>query len=437
MKFRISALSINELGQRKNQEDSIYPPLTGSLTKGNLFILCDGMGGHASGEVASATVCEVMSEYVKKKFKDDDFFYESDFYEALDAAYDQLDAKDSVEERKMGTTLTFVKFHKGGCFIAHIGDSRIYHIRPSAHKVMHVTRDHSLINALIDAGELTPEEAKASKQKNVITRAMQPHQDNRVKAECTNLTDIEAGDYLYMCSDGMLEEMEDSELVNILSLKQPDMRKIEILKGATKDNKDNHSAHLIRIVSMVNDEVRMPVAVAAPNPEPQPEDSAHENVTSEHSKRHPLYLSLLIGCCVGIALFFMFKSRSKAESSVPVEQSDTEIIESVLEEKTEQRKVNDIKSSDPRGSNEKPESQPSVTSASRHSNDTGTTVSATPATPATPATQNSGNAMSPEPDSTAKTTSAKEQFTQKDTTKGNGKNDNDKGPEDSESGESK
>ena len=258
MKYRTSAYSIHELGHRSNQEDSIYPPFSETPSGGSLFILCDGMGGHAAGEVASQTVCATMSRYIDDRPREDGQFDEEDFNAALYAAYDALDARDTGDEKKMGTTLTFVKFHEGGCFTAHIGDSRIYHIRPSEKRILHVTRDHSLVNNLIELGEMTSEEAKNSRQKNVITRALQPHEERRSKADCLNLTDLRAGDYIYMCSDGMLEEMEDRELVNILSLPQPDVKKIGILKGATKDNKDNHSALLIRIASLNGEDTTTP-----------------------------------------------------------------------------------------------------------------------------------------------------------------------------------
>lgn len=253
MFYKVTALSMLEQGQRENQEDSLYPPFTGAPSDSSLFILCDGMGGHAAGEVASQTVCDVMSQYVAAHPREDGLFGETDFYAALDAAYSALDAKDTEEVKKMGTTLTFVKFHSGGCFTAHIGDSRIYHIRPSEGRILHVTRDHSLVNDLVRLGELTPEEAKTSRQKNVITRAVQPHQDQHTKADCLDITDLAVGDYFYMCSDGMLEHSEDEEIVNILSLPRPDEDKIAILRGATKDNKDNHSAHLIRIADIMED----------------------------------------------------------------------------------------------------------------------------------------------------------------------------------------
>lgn len=242
MKFQTTYHSIHELGQRSNQEDSIYPALGQKIPNNGIFILCDGMGGHESGEVASQTVCQTMSSYILNH-------PDTDFDSALEAAYIALDTKDNHAEKKMGTTLAFVKFDEDKCIVAHIGDSRVYQIRPSEKRIVYVTRDHSLVNSLIDCGELTPEEARHSKQKNVITRAMQPNQERRAKADVAILSDIKAGDYFYMCSDGMLEVSEDEDIVNVLSSDKTDEQKIKILKGVTQNNKDNHSAHLIHIVN--------------------------------------------------------------------------------------------------------------------------------------------------------------------------------------------
>ncbi len=258
MKIQVISYPINELGQRSNQEDSLYPPVEETSYRGPLFILCDGMGGHAAGEVASGTVCEAMSRYILSHFSDKEAFGEDEFTAALTYAYAALDEKDTDDEKKMGTTLAFAIFHQGGCFVAHIGDSRVYQIRPSEKRVVFVTRDHSLVNDLVELGEMTREEAKTSNRKNVITRAMQPHQDHQVQADCVNLTDLEQGDYLYLCSDGMLEQMDDREIVNILSLHKSDSEKIQILKGATEDNRDNHSAHLIHITSVGSEEEARP-----------------------------------------------------------------------------------------------------------------------------------------------------------------------------------
>lgn len=269
MIIKNTALQIYELGQRTNQEDSLFPPFVRKPLSEDCYILCDGMGGHSAGEVASGAVCETMGRYVREHAREDGLFEEKDFQEALDAAFDALDALDDGAERKMGTTLTFIKFHKGGCFVAHIGDSRVYQIRPSARQVLFVTRDHSLVNDLIKLGELTPEEARTSNQKNVITRAMQPNLERRPHADCVNLTDIRPGDYFFLCSDGMLENAEDAELVNIMSMKRPDAEKIKILLGATKENRDNHSAFLVHVDSVVDDgPTEIAAAPAAPAAKP-------------------------------------------------------------------------------------------------------------------------------------------------------------------------
>ena len=335
---------MQELGKRDNQEDSIFPPLSDGPSGGSLFILCDGMGGHAAGEVASSTVCETMSQYIAAHPREDGLFDESDFDAALDAAYNALDAKDTEDEKKMGTTLTFAKFHAGGCFTAHIGDSRIYQVRPSEKRILHVTRDHSLVNDLITLGEMTPEEAKTSRQKNVITRAVQPHQERRTPAECLNITDVEVGDIFYLCSDGMLEQTEDDIIVNTLSLQRPLEEIIEILRGATRDNKDNHSAHLIRVEAILEepvsaipeaesepaapvgeahivDEFEVPVAAEEPA-EPAEADEPAEPAAADEPPQEPRpkkgwlgFLACLI-CIAAIAFAWHPWTRKTPEASL-------------------------------------------------------------------------------------------------------------------------
>lgn len=257
MKYVLKPLSIYELGQRANQEDSIYPEQGKATADDRLFVLCDGMGGHDSGEVASQAVCQAMSEYVLSHTSPEETFSDENFNEALSTAYDVLDEKDNEAAKKMGTTMTFLKFHRDGCLLAHIGDSRIYHIRPSEKEIRFKTRDHSLVNDLMAIGEITPEEAKTSKQKNVITRAMQPHLDRRPKADIKHITDICPGDYFFLCSDGMLEETEDSDLLNILSdPESSDEEKLEILIKVSENNKDNHSAYLIHVLEVTVEEKR-------------------------------------------------------------------------------------------------------------------------------------------------------------------------------------
>ena len=251
MKFRISQpQAIHQLGSRQNQEDTIFPVLNNATSADRLFILCDGMGGHESGEIASGTVCKTMSDYILSHLPQDGVLEDALFEEALDAAYAAVNAQDSTGQKKMGTTLTFLCFHKGGCTAAHIGDSRIYHLRPSTNEILYRSRDHSLIYDLFEIGELTYDEMKTAKNKNVITRVIMANQERPSKADIVHITNIEPGDYFYMCSDGMLEQMDDDDLLEIFRSDKTDEEKRKILTGETIDNSDNHSAYIIHIESV-------------------------------------------------------------------------------------------------------------------------------------------------------------------------------------------
>ena len=236
-------LSIHEIGQRPNQEDSV-------AQYGNrLFVLCDGMGGHEKGEVASQTVCVSLVKWFEENITDDSFT-DNQLREAIEYAYRQLDQYADGSPKQMGTTLTLLYVHNQGVTAAHIGDSRIYHIRPDE-GILYQSRDHSLAFDLFRAGEITYTEMQNFAQKNVITRAMTPGVKNRHKADVIHITDIKTGDYFYMCSDGMLERMPNKELFGIFSSKDVDAEKLRFLVNATADNQDNHSAWLIHVKDVV------------------------------------------------------------------------------------------------------------------------------------------------------------------------------------------
>ncbi len=332
MKFEIKAYNLQEMGQRENQEDSLYPALGRSTNDGRLFILCDGVGGHEKGEVASATVCEAMSKAVLSMWKPSEPLTDDLLKQALAAAFDALDAQDDGEDRKMGTTMTFVCLHANGATVAHIGDSRVYQLRPAANGrpafIVFRTQDHSLVNDLVRIGEITEEEAKHHPQKNVITRVMQPCQEHRVKADIAHLTDIRPGDYFYMCSDGMLEETTDDNILNIITMSgKTDEEKLEMLRSVTEENKDNHTAHLIHI-NKVEGAVCPPTATRPNYSDPQgtlvtakfertaPISSANtEPDLPQKKKRFPLIVGALVIVVLAIAGTF-FQRSEKSESNI-------------------------------------------------------------------------------------------------------------------------
>lgn len=240
-------LSIHEIGQRENQEDSIIQ------WDNLLFVLCDGMGGHEKGEVASQTVCQSLVTWFENNLKPDEPFSDDQLREAIEFAYAELDKYADDNPRQMGTTLTLLYICSKGITAAHMGDSRIYHIRPEA-GVLYQSRDHSLVFDLFQAGEITYEQMATFPQKNIVTRAMTPGEDNRMRSDIIHITDIQPNDYFYMCSDGMMEKMTNNELLTLFSADMDDKMKVGQLKMATSQNFDNHTAWIIHIKNAIKEE---------------------------------------------------------------------------------------------------------------------------------------------------------------------------------------
>lgn len=255
--------SFSEIGRKDNQEDFLWPSPATVTKDQRVFIMCDGVGGQDSGEVASKTAATAIGEYLTANWPADGFVRKEHFQAALSHAYDALDAVDTGAVRKMATTMTCIVLHRGGVLVAHIGDSRVYQLRPSRANnelgrscVMYQTEDHSLVNDLLRVGEITAEEAANFPQKNVITRAMQPNQENRSRADIYTSTDVQTGDYFFLCCDGVLEQLSSDKLSQIVA--DPSMdndEKIQAIKevcdGATRDN---YTCWLVPIGQVVTEE---------------------------------------------------------------------------------------------------------------------------------------------------------------------------------------
>ena len=252
-------LSINEIGKLDNQEDAL------SQWDNRLFILCDGMGGHEKGEVASQTVCQSIIKWFVENIKDSSLS-DDQLREAIEYAYQQLDQYADGSPKQMGTTLTLIYIGNNGVTAAQMGDSRIYHIRPNSSPklgearrgpksgLLYQSRDHSLVFDLFQAGEITYDEMLNYPQKNIVTRAMTPGKSNRMQPDIIHITDIKSGDWFYLCSDGMLELMSNDKLLTLLSSEATDEEKRRQLIEGTINNHDNHSAWLIHVESVVKEE---------------------------------------------------------------------------------------------------------------------------------------------------------------------------------------
>ena len=178
-----------------------------------LCVVCDGMGGAKSGNIASTLAVDVFVQEVRQSWKPRldqekiDQILRSAVKLANFTVYDQ--SQQFPEEFDgMGTTLVAVLVHGKKATVINVGDSRAYGIDRSG--IRQITRDHSLVQMMVDRGELTPEVAKTYPGKNFITRAIGT--ESTVLCDIFHL-DVAKGEYLLLCSDGLSNVMDDQEIL--------------------------------------------------------------------------------------------------------------------------------------------------------------------------------------------------------------------------------
>lgn len=222
-----------------------------------LFVVADGMGGHAAGEVASQIVVDTMRDFFAQTAEDENFTWPSTFFD--DRSYDEnrLSAavklanrniyeasQEDVSRKGMGTTFVGMVFAKGQCIVGHAGDSRCYLI--SDGKLTPITEDHSLLNDYRKIQALTPEEEEAFQYKNVIVRAL--GMKDIVEVDI-NIVKPKKGDILLLCSDGLSGEVTDPDLEKIVNAHADDLDAgVASLIQTACDNggKDNITAILVK-----------------------------------------------------------------------------------------------------------------------------------------------------------------------------------------------
>lgn len=235
----------SEKGGRANNEDFLYPTPEAVNTNQKLFIVCDGVGGANKGEIASSMACELFQSYISS-------FSEGEIdQEIINKAiqYTEVHFKDYVKNNPdaagMATTLAMAYIGNKGITLAHVGDSRIYHFRKG--RILHQTEDHSLVYSLYKLKTISKEEMKTHPKRNVITRAIQGS-SNPTFADVTLLTDVEAGDYLFICTDGVLEPYTDQELSALFDgSHNAEYCKDALIENCNGVTKDNFSFYIIPI----------------------------------------------------------------------------------------------------------------------------------------------------------------------------------------------
>lgn len=209
----LSAAGLSDVGQvRKANEDSCGYT---RLPYGDVFVTCDGMGGHVGGATASRTAVDAIIARMSLEVAPASI--PEVMAAALSYANDQVlgTAEANPSLRGMGTTACVVVVQDGQAWIGHVGDSRIYLFDGNTGVLHRITRDHSLVQQLVDDGELDDREAEHHPQKNIILSAIgiREHMKAEVEPQPVKLM---RGDRILICSDGLSGMVDDNEIEAVL-----------------------------------------------------------------------------------------------------------------------------------------------------------------------------------------------------------------------------
>ncbi len=251
-KHPIEVANISDTGQKRphNEDSSVTD------TRLGLAIVADGMGGYKAGEVASAIAAKLILDDVAAGI---DLGKHAEVDEATGLNHASILLRDAISHANsdvyrtaqevpqcqgMGTTVVVVLYHGNKVSIAHVGDSRVYRLREG--EFVQITRDHSLIQELIDRGFFTPEEAAENTPKNLVTRALGIELNVEVDVQ---EQDAVPGEIYLLCSDGLNDMVDDEEIHLTLSKYSANLAEAarELVRLANeKGGKDNISVVLVR-----------------------------------------------------------------------------------------------------------------------------------------------------------------------------------------------
>jgi protein phosphatase len=253
--LRIEVAGDTNVGMKRNHNEDNFAV----LEDGGLYIVADGMGGHASGEVASKLAVDTIKEFFEITSQDPERtwpykmdrskgYEENRLITAIKLANLRIfeEAQSNAGKRGMGTTVVSAFCVEGGVYLSHVGDSRIYRVRDG--KIEQLTEDHSLLNDYIKMKKLTPEEIANFPHRNVIVRAL--GMKDTVKVD-TRFDQPRVGDVLLLCSDGLSGPVDDAEILAIVRSSTDLRTAVKRLIAKANDNggPDNVTVVLLRWVT--------------------------------------------------------------------------------------------------------------------------------------------------------------------------------------------
>ena len=204
----IKTWAITDVGLVRKENQDTYR----IARNGGVCVVCDGMGGAAGGRIASTLAAETYVAELEKILKPDmtpEQLREASSY-AVAMANQAVESRatEDAELSNMGTTLVSAIAYEGGAVITNIGDSRAYYITEAG--ITRITKDHSLVESMVDHGDITADEARHHPSRNLITRAL----GRDTNAACDGyIRPMEKGDYILLCTDGLVNTVTDQEML--------------------------------------------------------------------------------------------------------------------------------------------------------------------------------------------------------------------------------
>jgi len=226
----VKSFAISDVGLRRSHNEDSYIANDELRT----YLVADGMGGHAAGEVASQTAARTIEDFVRRAEQDRDMTWpygadgslsemENTLLSAIKIANQMICrmAGEKPEMTGMGTTIAGVKIHNGEASVFNVGDSRVYRVRKDA--IVQLTTDHSWVNEQLQRRMITEEEARTHRWKNVITRAL--GNKSTVDVDLT-ATEMETGDILVICTDGLSGLVSDQVILETIRMQGDNLEEV-------------------------------------------------------------------------------------------------------------------------------------------------------------------------------------------------------------------
>jgi len=242
LELQLNIGNFSDVGKTRDINEDYFGSFSGSF--GSLLLVCDGMGGHKGGEIASRLAVETISNYFEK-LNDNNNISEV-INKSLEAANTSiiLKAKENSDLTDMGSTVVLVLIKDELVYYTSLGDSRIYKIRDGA--IYQITKDNSLVQQMVDSNIITEDEAKVHPKKNVITKALGTNDE--LEQEYYEPFKLIENDKLILCSDGLTAHVDEEEIFQLSENNPPQQAAQKLVELANdRGGTDNITVQIVAV----------------------------------------------------------------------------------------------------------------------------------------------------------------------------------------------